>query len=282
MKRLIVNADDFGLHPSVNAGIAKGHVAGIITSASLMAGGENFTDAVRIAARSPRLGIGVHLTLVGGGRPVLPPEIVPSLVDGQGRFPKSHPTFIIRYLAGKIRLAEVEAELTAQVRKVTEAGLVPTHLDSHQHLHALPGIFAIVRKLAGGFGIGAIRKPAEALNFFGGMKPSVLRVAGRTGLSLLAAWTMRQDAAQNLRAPEHFFGMLAGGTMVLDRLEAIICGLPEGTSEVMTHPGADNRELSRSFAWGYHWEEELEALTSPRLKDEMEQRAIQLISFREL
>ena len=66
MKRLIVNADDFGLHPSVNAGIAKGHVAGIITSASLMAGGENFTDAVRIAARSPRLGIGVHLTLVGG------------------------------------------------------------------------------------------------------------------------------------------------------------------------------------------------------------------------
>ena len=282
MKRLIVNADDFGLHAAVNAGIAIGHKDGIITSTSLMAGGEAFDDAVRIAGECPHLGIGVHLTLVGGGRPVLPSLRVTTLLDGKGCFLAGYPSFIARYLAGGVKLAEVEAELAAQVEKVFASGVVPSHLDSHQHLHVLPGIFAIVKALARKYSIKALRRPAEPLGFSGGLRPSAGRVAGRAGLSLLAAWSMRSGNREGLATPEHFFGMLAGGRMRLPVFQAVMDNLPEGTSEIMTHPGMNDKELAELFTWGYHWEEELQALTSPRLRELVRSSAIQLISFREL
>ena len=113
MRRLIVNADDFGLHVAVNQGIQAAHSEGIVSSASLMAGGAAFDDAVRIAKHCPELGVGVHLTLVGA-RPVLPAAEVPSLVVENGDFYGSYPVFLKRFLSGKIRLAEVERELAAQ------------------------------------------------------------------------------------------------------------------------------------------------------------------------
>lgn len=282
MKRLIVNADDFGIHPSVNAGIMSGHKDGIITSASLMAGGAAFDEAVQIARECPALGVGVHLTLVGGGRPVLPAWRIPSLVDEQGRFFFGHQAFILRYLSGKIKLAEAEAEMKAQVERICAADITPSHLDSHQHLHALPGIFTIVGKLAKRFSIKAVRKPAESLAFFGGAKFSVGRVIGRTALSLLAAWSMRNMKKMEIAAPQHFFGMLAGGQMEFILLQNIIEGLPAGASEIMVHPGVGNGMLAVAFPWKYHWEEERIALTSPQLREILERRSIRLISFREL
>jgi chitin disaccharide deacetylase len=282
MRRLIVNADDFGIHVSVNRGIAAGYNVGIITSTSLMAAGAAFEDAIRVADECPGLGIGVHLTLVGGGQPVLPPQLIPSLLDRQGLFLPSHPAFIARYLIGRINPAEVEMELTAQVEKIIKAGIVPTHFDSHQHLHALPGICAVVVKLAGRFSIRAIRKPAESVWFFGGMLPSPARVAGRSALSLLASWSMRRAKIDALAAPDHFYGMLAGGQLNEAWLQALIEALPEGSSEIMTHPGLDATELTRSYKWGYHWDEELKALISPRVRERIKNGAIRLISFREL
>ena len=282
MKRLIVSADDFGIHEAVNRGIAAGHLGGLITSTSVMAGGEAFADAVGIAGQCPALGIGVHLTLVGGGLPVMPPEKITSLLDGQGRFLAGHPSFIARYLAGRIRPEEVELELTAQLEKVVTAGLVPSHLDSHQHLHVLPQIFAIVSRLARRFSIRAIRRPAEPVLFFGGTSSPVSRIAARTGLSLLAAWSLREEKPGGLSMPDHFYGMLDGGRMNESCLKSIIDGLPEGSTEIMTHPGMDDETLAARFAWGYHWNEELQALTSPGLRESIERRAIQLITFREL
>lgn len=282
MRRLIVNADDFGIHAAVNAGIATGHRDGIITSASLMAGGGAFDDAVRLAAENPRLGVGVHLTLVGGGKPVLPAAAVPTLVDGQGCFPAGHPAFIASYLAGRIALDEAAAELAAQVAKIVTAGVTPSHFDSHQHLHALPGIFAIVTDLAGRYGVRALRKPAESLTYFGGMKASAGRVIGRSGLSLLAGWTMRSEKMAGLKAPQYFFGMLAGGQMNLARLKRVLDSLPDGDAEVMTHPGMNGASLAAVFSWQYQWESELQALTSPEIRQLIKQRSIKLISFREL
>ncbi len=282
MKRLIVNADDFGIHAAVNRGIAAGYNVGIITSTSLMAGGAAFADAVRVVGECPGLGVGVHLTLVGGGYPVLSTQSVPSLLDETGRFLPSHPVFIARYLAGKINLAEVERELTAQVEKICDAGIVPTHFDSHQHLHVLPGIFAVVTKLAARFDIRAIRKPAEPICFFGGMLPSPGRVAGRCALSLLAAWSMRNAKLAGLAVADHFYGMLAGGQLNENRLQALIDSLPEGASEIMTHPGLGGEELTQIFPWGYHWEEELKALLSPKVRERIRNGNVQLISFREL
>ena len=279
MKRLIVNADDFGLHASVNRGIRDAHSGGIVTSTSLMAGGAAFDEARAIARDCPELGVGVHLTLVGA-RPVA--SAVVSLVDGEGNFCASYPVFLRRYLQGSIKRAEVEQELTAQIEKVTQAGIRPTHLDSHQHLHVVPGITGMVLDLARRFAIAAVRIPAEPLGFFGGMSPSVGRVVGRSGLTVLAGLFRRRALAAGLKAPDHFFGMLAGGQLNETALQNILQRLPAGTSEIMCHPGRPDAALARQYSWGYHWGDELAALCAPRARRILQENGVRLISFREL
>ena len=281
MKRLIVNADDFGLHASVNCGIRDAHSGGIVTSTSLMAGGAAFDEAVAIARDCPELGVGVHLTLVGA-RPVAPMPAVASLVDGEGKFCESYPVFLRRYLQGTVRRDEVERELTAQIEKVTRAGIRPTHLDSHQHLHVVPGISGMVLDLARRFTIPAVRIPAEPLGFFGGMSFSAGRVAGRSGLTVLAGLFRRRALAAGLKTPEHFFGMLAGGQLNETALQTILQRLPAGTSEIMCHPGRPDAALAREYSWGYHWGDELAALCAPRTRRILEENGVRLISFREL
>ena len=281
MKRLIVNADDFGLHEAVNRGIQAAYLGGIVTSASLMAGGEAFADALRIANALPELGVGVHLTLVGG-RPVSPCAEVSSLVDAEGRFYESYPLFLARYLRGAVRRKEIELELAAQIDKVRCAGINPTHLDSHQHLHVMPGISGLVLDLARRFSIRAVRTPAESALFFGSARPAPGRVLGRTGLTLLAGFLRQQAAYAGMRTTEHFFGMLSGGQLDEAALQAVLGSLPDGDSEIMTHPGAADNDLTANFPWGYHWGEELQALCSPAVRDRLAERKIRLISFREL
>ena len=281
MRRLIVNADDFGLHEAANRGIQQAHLQGIVTSTSLMPGGVAFEDAVNIAGGCPKLGVGVHLTLVGGS-PVAPVAQVSSLVDAQGCFCSSYPVFLSRFLRGDIRLAEVEQELEAQIEKVLAAGLIPTQLDSHQHLHVVPGISGVVLKLARRFSIRAIRIPAEPLLFFGGKAPSLGRVIGRTGLTLLAEAFRRQAVGAGLAVTGHFFGMLSGGQMNQSALLSILQSLPEGDSEIMVHPGDGDESLAEKYSWGYHWTEELQALCSGAVKTSVGQQKIQLISYREL
>ena len=281
MRRLIVNADDFGLHAAVNRGILAAHTEGIVSSTSLMAGGAAFDDAVRIARHCPQLGVGVHLTLVGAS-PLLPVAEVSSLLDEAGDFYGSYPLFIKRFLRGKIRLAEVERELAAQIDRVCMAGIQPSHLDSHQHLHVVPGIAGIVLKLARRFSIRAIRIPAEPLLFFGGKAPSLGRVIGRTGLTLLAEVFRRQAVGAGFAVTGHFFGMLSGGQMNQAALLSILQSLPEGDSEIMVHPGDGDESLAEKYSWGYHWTEELQALCSGEVKTSVGQQKIQLISYREL
>ena len=279
MKRLIVNADDFGLHAAVNQGIRDAHSGGIVTSTSLMAGGAAFDEARAIARDCPELGVGVHLTLVGA-RPVA--SAVASLVDGEGNFCASYPVFLRRYLQGTIRRDEVARELAAQIEKVTRAGIRPTHLDSHQHLHVVPGISAIVLDLARRFAIPAIRIPAEPLGFFGGLSFSVGRVAGRSGLTVLAGLFRRRALAAGLRVPEHFFGMLAGGQLNEIALQTILQQLPAGTAEIMCHPGRPDAALARQYSWDYHWSDELAALCAPQTRRLLQENGVRLISFREL
>ena len=235
MRRLIVNADDFGLHAAVNRGILTAHTEGIVSSASLMAGGAAFDDAVLIAKQCPQLGVGVHLTLVGAS-PLLPVAEVSSLLDEAGDFYGSYPLFIKRFLRGKIRLAEVERELAAQIDRVRMAGIQPSHLDSHQHLHVLPGIGGLVLDLARRFSIRAIRIPAEPVAFIGATPATVGRLVGRGGLTMLANLFRQHAAAAGIRTSGHFYGMLAGGQLTEPAILAILRRLPPGYSELMTHP----------------------------------------------
>jgi hopanoid biosynthesis associated protein HpnK len=281
MRRLIVNADDFGLHAAVNRGILAAHTAGIVSSASLMAGGAAFDEAVRLAGECPRLGVGVHLTLVGAN-PVLPAEEVSSLVDETGSLYGSYPLFIKRLLRGKIRLAEVEQELAAQIDRIRMAGIQPSHLDSHQHLHVLPGIGGIVLDLAKRFSIRAIRIPAEPVAFIGATPATVGRLVGRGGLTMLANLFRQQAAAAGIRTTDHFYGMLAGGQLTEPAILAILLHLPQGNSELMTHPGFADESLAAAYPWGYRWESERLALGAPVVRELIAERQIRLISFREL
>ena len=281
MRQLIVNADDFGLHAAVNRGLLAAHTAGIVSSASLMAGGAAFDEAVRLAGVCPRLGVGVHLTLVGA-RPILPVAEVSSLVDETGSFYGSYPLFIKRLLRGKIRLAEVERELAAQIDRIRLAGIQPSHLDSHQHLHVLPGIGGIVLDLARRFSIRAIRIPAEPVTFIGATPPAVGRLIGRGGLTLLANLFRQQAAAAGIRTTDHFYGMLAGGQLTESVIVAILRRLPPGDSELMTHPGFADESLADTYRWGYQWDAERQALTAPAVRALLAERQIRLISFREL
>ena len=281
MRRLIVNADDFGLHAAVNRGILAAHTEGIVSSTSLMAGGAALDDAVRIAKQCPQLGVGVHLTLVGAS-PLLPVAEVSSLLDEAGDFYGSYPLFIKRFLRGKIRLAEVERELAAQIDRVRMAGIQPSHLDSHQHLHVLPGIGGLVLDLARRFSIRAIRIPAEPVAFIGATPATVGRLAGRGGLTMLANLFRQHAAAAGIRTSDHFYGMLAGGQLTEPAILAILRRLPPGDSELMTHPGFADESLADAFRWDYQWDAERRALTAPAVRALLAERQIRLISFREL
>jgi hopanoid biosynthesis associated protein HpnK len=281
VKLLIVNADDFGLHTAVNEGIITGHNKGCITSTSIMASGRAFDDAVSKAAANPSLGLGVHLTLVAE-RPVAQPETVPSLVDREGLFAASYPRFINKYLQGKVALADIRRELAAQVEKVIATGLTITHLDSHQHLHVLPGVIDTVLDIAVHYKIKALRIPAEGLLFTGGFPFTAGRIIGRSGLSCLASVARRKAKNRGLMTPNFFFGMLAGGNMQEEYLMNILKKLPTGVSEIMVHPGNDSSLLSRFFGWEYHWQDELAAVTSSSVLSLLAENNIKLVTFREL
>ena len=281
MKRLIINADDFGIHEGINRGIIYGHSHGAITSTTIMAVGEAFDDAVKLAAAVPALGVGIHLTLVGE-RPVASPDDVPSLVDQEGRLPRFYPQFLRQLLQRSVSLQDVRTELTAQVERVLAAGINPTHLDSHQHMHVVPGIIDIVLDLANLYKIPAIRIPDEPFLFFGGFQATPGRFIGRGGLTALSRIARNKAVKRGIAVPRHFYGMLAGGFMIEKNLLAIIDTLPQGVTEIMMHPGDDDDAMMRHYGWQFSWQKELVAVTGQALQNRLAERGIELITFREL
>ena len=273
--RLIVNADDFGLSEAVNRGIVAAHRDGIVTSASVMACGPAFEHAVALAKRHPALDLGVHLTLTQLA-PVMAPAAVPSLVDAAGRFPAHAFDLARRYLRGQLTLADVRAELDAQIRKVLGAGLTISHLDGHQHVHVLPGIAHVVADLAAAHGIGAVRHPAEPLR--GYMLGRWRRLAEQMMLSSVCA----VSPLKILKRTDGFAGFHFGGRLTEKNLETVLRGLPRsGTIELMCHPGEAEPEGPHR-EWGYAGPAEREALTSARIKELIAARGTELVSYRDL
>ena len=275
MKKLIVNADDFGLHPLINAGIIKGYKEGFITSTSLMPSAPCWQEAVKLAQENPQLGIGVHLTLVGSVAPVLPAAKVSSLLDEQGLFLPDYVAFAKRFYSGSVKRSELEAELRAQIERALEAKINITHIDSHQHTHVLPGINALVLKLCNEYNIIRVRIPREAYTFTGGFHTGIGRMIGRSGLSFCAQLAAQRADSLGLHHPQHFFGMLAGGHLNAELVGNILRQLPDGVSELMTHPGLDSVALGKIFPWQYHWQEEMQAYLDSGNKKLLEQEHIQ-------
>ena len=164
MRRLIVNADDFGLTCGVNRAIGEAHECGIVTSTTLMACGAQFEDAVKLAQAVPHLSVGCHVVLVDGV-PVSEnrESSARSLIEESGKFRQSILSFAWRAVAGQLDGAEIEQEITAQIRKLQAAGIAVSHLDSHKHTHMFPIVLNALLRAAKNCGVRAIRNPFEPL-----------------------------------------------------------------------------------------------------------------------
>jgi hopanoid biosynthesis associated protein HpnK len=271
MRRLIVSGDDFGLHPLINQGIIEAHEHGILTSASLVACGQAFQDAVKLAKAHPKLGVGVHLTFVEE-KPISPPDRIRSIVSNNGDFPKTWRGVVSNLIMGRIKLEHLRYEAGAQISRVTEAGITPTHLDAHQHLHLSPAIWRILLPLISKYRIPAVRMiRQEILKDQRGWKTK--------GLEFLSRRAIRKANQTGLWFPDFAAGTSLGGHMSEGLLCRILGALPEGTTELICHPGKSNRELASCYNWGYDWEQETAALTSPVVKDIVARNHIELCRF---
>lgn len=279
LRYIIINADDFGRHVEINRAVEEGLVHGCLRSATVMPGGAAFAGAIDIARRHEELGLGVHFTLVDG-HPILPTEEIPSLVGAEGDFLPDHTALLKRYLKGGVNLEEVRRELAAQLQKVEATGIPISHVDSHQHMHTLPGIIDIVLDLAARAGIRAVRTPRTPL--FAGAFGGLGQLVGRLGLSALARLAACKAHRRGLLTPDHFAGIVAGEAVSEGELLHLIAHLPQGTTEVMMHPGTANAVLQEDSGWQHDFEAELAAILSPHVGEALRKAEVEPVNFRHL
>lgn len=273
-RQLIVNADDLGLHEDINRGIQKAHQEGIVTSASLVTCGQAFDDALRVLRDCPGLGVGVHLTLIEE-RPLRQPEQVPSLLGRDGRFHGSYRRFSERVFLGKIRVDELRNELDAQVRRALGAGVHPSHLDSHQHVHVLPPVWQVVTELAGCYRIPFVRVPCFQ-NVWARARVSWEYVS-RIGLNALSR--VRRRRLGRLRTADFTSGLHLSGRLKTTDLLEVLRALKPGLGELVVHPGVNTPDLERHYRWGFDWSGELSALTSGEVREALQYLKVRLTNY---
>ena len=294
MRRLIVNADDFGLTRGVNRAIAEAHQRGIVTSATMMAGGGAFDDAVAqarsLAADPATFSVGCHVVLVDGV-PISAPGQLPSLLqggDGTARFRDSLASFAIAALTGRISAVELEAEAAAQMHHIQRAGVTLSHFDTHKHAHMFPAILRPMLRAAKACGVTAVRNP-----FGPGDSLRLGRVAGdwklakrSVQMSVLRSFApgfRREVARHGMRTTNGSVGVQVTGILDIEMFIEIANALPEGTWEFVCHPGYSDVDLNQvKTRLRESRQQELEVLTSPEAKNAVEKRGVQLISYHEL
>jgi len=290
VRRLIVNADDFGFTSGVNRAIVEAHTRGVVTSATLMANGPAFAEAAQLAKTLPQLSIGCHVVLIDG-TPVLAPDQVSSLTDGRGNtasFRDGLKTFAARAITGHLSPDEIEAEAAAQIRRLQSCGIAVSHVDTHKHTHLFPAVLRPLLRAAAACGVRALRNP------FGPRRPwRSSQMLARPGL-----WTryaelrfLRHFAAKFREAVERESFVTPDGTLgievtgVLDEtlFRAIAEDMPEGTWEFVCHPGYNDAELrAAKTRLRQSRETELHALTLPQAREALHRNGIALISYRDL
>ena len=300
MKTLVVNADDFGYTPGVNRGIADACTRGIVRATTLMAVAPAFADAAARARDLPTLDIGLHAVLTSDqldfanfpssgyrfkgdlvfGRlhavltgPFRPLTGSRELCAGDGCFPRSYPAAIALLALCPPRV--LRAELAAQAEKLAGAGIQPSHIDCHKHLHCLPFAWREFVAVARKSGIGHIRRPGD----------TVMTAVRYPAAVVAVDLAMRAGAAAGMAdcphpALRHFAGQRAVGRLDENGLLAIIAALPEGETELMVHPGYCDEALRRGSRLTDSRERELAALTAPRVREALAAAGVTLAGFR--
>lgn len=286
MRRLIVNADDFGLTQGVNRAIVEAQGQGIVTSTTLMANGPAFEDAVQRATSVVELSVGCHVALVDGFPVAGTSATTLSAKNADdGRFYDSLSSFALWAVCGHIDPDEIEAEATAQIRKLQAAGIAVSHFDTHKHTHIFPPVLRPLLRAAQTCGVRAVRNPFGPLHFsVVAKRPSLwTRHSQVMLLAPLGSKFRRSVAGAGLLTPDGTVGIVATGALDLRLFEGIVENLPEGTWELVCHPGYNDAALgsirtrlreSRAV--------ELQLLTSPEAREILDRSRVQLISYRDL
>ena len=287
MKNLIVNADDWGWSDGVNRGIAEAHRNGIVTSASVLANGTAFLAALELARAMPGIGVGVHLNL-SDGAPAAEPETVTSLLNEDGAFAGGPEGLLLRMARRAVELSEVEREWDAQITLVREAGIAPTHLDGHKHVHMLPGLFEIALRLAKRHGIAAIRVAHEESSLrtaLGARRERHGGIVMRQGVQARGLKLLARDAREiaeraGIAAADYFCGIAQTGELTREGVERLLRTLPEGTTELMVHPGyLDERLENSATRLRESRQEEVRILTDTRIRNVVASEGIRLIDY---
>ena len=268
MKRLIINSDDYGRTPEISRGIRETHLHGVVTSTTCMMNLPTTADDIAIAMKeTPDLGMGVHLVLTMG-QPISMPEAVPSIVDENGNFFNYTP--FLEHRSG-LHIEEVKKEWRAQIEAYIRAsGKQPTHLDSHHHSsYFSPALFRAMLELAQEYGC-PIRYP--------------LLPADDDSLEYAETTKHASELLQefNPRRPDVFFVDFYDKTATQEELLRIIANVPEGTSEIMCHPGHVDEAFAKESTYNFQRERELSILTDPSIKEAIQSNGIELITFADL
>lgn len=270
-RRLIVNADDFGRSSAINQAVIRAHREGILTTASLMVGGAAFAEAVALARTHPRLGVGLHLTLVRGSA-VLPRAEIPGLVDARGEFSRNPAGAGFRYFFRRRLHGQLRREIHAQFAKFRATGLPLDHVNGHLHLHLHPTIFRLLMDDAAPLGIQCLRLTSDPFRL--NLRLASGRFFSRLGHAVifhrLAARARPALARSGIKHPRAVFGLLQNARVDEAYLQRLLPRLPAGESELYSHPSLDD------------FKHEFDALVSPRVREQVKRLGIELIRYQDL
>jgi len=261
---LIVTADDFGLHESVNDAIEQASREGILTAASLMVGAPAAADAVRRAHTLPQLRVGLHVVLADG-RAVLAPPMIPGIADGSGHMDSRMFARGIRYFALPSVRRQLEAEIRAQFSAFARTGLPLDHVNVHKHFHLHPTILEMLLRVGRDYGVPAVRIPAEPAWFAGHSGGWTARASGILLMPWIALMKARLRAARVLHN-DQIFGLAGSGAMDEAKVLEILTRLPAGVTEIYLHPATESGSAIAASMGAYRHLEELRALLSPRIR----------------
>ena len=288
MLKLIINADDFGLTPGVNAAISECAKRGVLRSTTIMANGPAFDDAVRAGKDMAGVGIGVHFVLTGLD-PLSPPGRLPVLAGPTGMLPSGPWELLKLVITRKGVLEEIKRELLVQAEKVLDSGITPTHFDTHKHVHIIPAVLDILLEIANRFSVKWIRNPFDSLGDWRHLlhvqdKGTFLKQYA-TVLCSRSAWLsfMLRVRKSGVRVPGFFHGVSLTGIMNEKAFLRIAAHLKPGISELMTHPGTLDEELVRRKTRLLHSREvEKDILLSETVKQSFHENNIVLSHFGEV
>jgi len=275
LKKIILNADDFGRSAGINAAVMRAHREGVLTSASLMVAGEAAQEAVALAQETPTLAVGLHL-VVNGGRATLPPGEIPHLVDTSGRFPDDAAQVGLRYFLSRTHQEELAQELAAQFERFAATGLPLSHVDGHFHMHVHPTVFKLLLPLAEQYGAAGLRLPRDDFWFALGYDRRHMgtKVGWAISFGLLCRWCLGRLWNHRLAVTHRVYGLMQTGQMQEAYVVKLLRCLEVPTAELYFHPSTEpgNEVLGPNPG-------DLATLLSPAVRQVIQERGLRLATY---